>query len=278
MVETHGGVEIEEISSIPEGHAIIDTGCTTSVVGEETAAAYTEFFKRSGFPAPQPVELLLIHMMMMMLKLKPHQTKVMSMHVFVVVNMNMKKPINTMPLILKPCMEEDNNWVDAVSNDTIPQESQDHLLNSIRALRRVGSRLVVSRVQEDPKGVKRDLQAWLGDQAFKLDAPVGLIEAFTGKANLSKQYEKKTGLHAIRLGLEYGQDFARLQDRRNLLLLIAFCRPHHVWVSFPCKHWGPWSRFNMARSLEQKQEILSQRAKARRYLHNICEDCVERTH
>ena len=173
---------------------------------------------------------------------------------------------------------EDNNWVDAVSNDTIPQESQDHLLNSIRALRRVGSRLVVSRVQEDPKGVKRDLQAWLGDQAFKLDAPVGLIEAFTGKANLSKQYEKKTGLHAIRLGLEYGQDFARLQDRRNLLLLRAFCRPHHVWVSFPCKHWGPWSRFNMARSLEQKQEILSQRAKARRYLHNICEDCVERTH
>ena len=106
MVETHGGVEIEEISSIPEGHAIIDTGCTTSVVGEETAAAYTEFFKQSGFPAPQPVELLLIHMMMMMLKLKPHQTKVMSMHVFVVVNMNMKKPINTMPLILKPCMEK----------------------------------------------------------------------------------------------------------------------------------------------------------------------------
>lgn len=59
MVESNGGVEIEEIyvTSIPEGHAIIDTGCTTSVVGEETAESYTEFFQRSGFPAPQPVEL-----------------------------------------------------------------------------------------------------------------------------------------------------------------------------------------------------------------------------
>ena len=39
MVESNGGAEIEEIyvTSIPEGHAIIDTGCTTSVVGEETA-------------------------------------------------------------------------------------------------------------------------------------------------------------------------------------------------------------------------------------------------
>ena len=166
---------------------------------------------------------------------------------------------------------EDHNWVDAVSKDIISQDSQDHLLKSIRALRRVGSRLVVSRIQEDPKGVKRDLQAWLGDQAFKLDASVGLVEVFTGKANLSKQYEAKTGLHAIRLGLEYGQDFKRLQDRKNLLLLIAFCRPHHIWVSFPCQHWGPWSRFNMARSPEQKQEILSQRATARRYLHNISE-------
>ena len=52
MVESHGGAEIEEtyVTSIPEGHAIIDTGCTTS-------ESYSEFFQRSGFPAPQPVEL-----------------------------------------------------------------------------------------------------------------------------------------------------------------------------------------------------------------------------
>eukprot|EP00435_Cladocopium_sp_Y103_P013473 s905_g3.t1 len=453
MVESNGGAEIEEIygTSIPEGHAIIDTGCTTSVVGEETAETYSEFFKRSGFPAPQPVELPPVelkgfngrkeitskglqwtvklgslygnvttyvvpgatpfllsrrvlegmeasidmgkmtisshkhglqnepvkqasngHMLLPLCQIfevdenadqennepnnsengplhadmpadvptqfaqdrsrvklvtpgdrkrafqhivkntkkgkvdvslmrdklvtvfgkrgnditygetayKPKKERVPSdagqqpYYVSVAtlsqdgqldvtpwklrVQNSERKPVQPMPVAvfvhipldahdddadvetptsqdpehvcvccnqLEPdepdkhhaldaeaLYGEDHNWVDAISKETIPQDSQDHLLKGIRALRRVGSRLVVSRIQSDPKGVKRDLQAWLGDQAFKLDASVGLIEVFTGKANLSKQYEKKTGLHAIRLGLQYGQDFTRLQD------------------------------------------------------------------
>ena len=167
--------------------------------------------------------------------------------------------------------DEDNNWVDVGHQEPVPMHSQEKLRDGIRSLRKLSSRLVVSRISEDPSAVRAELQHWLGSQADKLDKPVGLVEVFTGKAPLSAKYEAVTGLGAIRIGLDYGQDLTKLQDRRNLLLLIAYCRPQHVWFSFPCRHWGPWSRFNMARSETARQEIMAQRAIARRYLKNVSE-------
>ena len=43
--------------SVPPGLAVIDTGCTTSVIGEQTAQRYIEFFKARGIPEPTAVSL-----------------------------------------------------------------------------------------------------------------------------------------------------------------------------------------------------------------------------
>jgi len=46
------------LASIPAGFAILDTGATTSVVGEDTAAQrYVEHFTAQGFPPPKSIEL-----------------------------------------------------------------------------------------------------------------------------------------------------------------------------------------------------------------------------
>ena len=131
--------------------------------------------------------------------------------------------------------------------------------------------MTLSRLATQPDKVKAELKQWLGDQAHVLDKKVGLIEVFTGQAKLSQVFEKQTGLASIRLGLQFGQDFTRLHDRRCLLLLIAFCRPRHVWFSFPCKLWGPWTRLNLIKSHATYEKIVSERAIARRYLHNVSE-------
>ena len=134
-----------------------------------------------------------------------------------------------------------------------------NLKKSIGSLRKASLRLVLSRLATNPKHVRAELKQWLGDQASKLDCKVGLIEVFTGRARLSEEYEKQTGKASIRLGLQYGQDFTKLHDRRCLLLLIALCRPEHVWFSFPCKPWGPWTRLNMSKSDKTFKKIMSDR-------------------
>ena len=128
---------------------------------------------------------------------------------------------------------EEIDWVDLEGQHPLPEHIQDQLKKSIKSLRKASSRLILSRIATDPAGVKAELQAWLKEQAPKLDQRVGLIEVFTGQANLSKTFEDRTNCTSIRLGLDHGQDFTRLHDRRCLLLLIAFVRPSHVWFSFP---------------------------------------------
>ena len=44
-------------ASIPSGMGVIDTGCTTSVVGEQTADRYAEHFQQCGMPRPELVSL-----------------------------------------------------------------------------------------------------------------------------------------------------------------------------------------------------------------------------
>lgn len=45
------------LASIPQGYAIIDTGCTTSVIGSETAEQLSEYMSAMGFPSPTPVTM-----------------------------------------------------------------------------------------------------------------------------------------------------------------------------------------------------------------------------
>ena len=42
--------------TVPAGQAVLDTGCTTSVVGEETAQRYAEYFRQRGLPEPCAVD------------------------------------------------------------------------------------------------------------------------------------------------------------------------------------------------------------------------------
>lgn len=45
------------LASIPQGYAIIDTGCTTSVIGQDAASGMIKFFEENGFPRPQEVTM-----------------------------------------------------------------------------------------------------------------------------------------------------------------------------------------------------------------------------
>ena len=45
------------LASIPEGHAILDTGCTSSVVGERTADRLAKFLASRGVQGPESLNL-----------------------------------------------------------------------------------------------------------------------------------------------------------------------------------------------------------------------------
>ena len=83
---------------------------------------------------------------------------------------------------------EDTDWADLDKKEPLPRKTQKMLRKSIQSLRKASSRMTLSRLASDPSGVRADLQSWLGDQAHKLDQEVGLIEVFTGQANLSKTF------------------------------------------------------------------------------------------
>eukprot|EP00434_Breviolum_minutum_P007464 symbB.v1.2.006586.t1/scaffold387.1/size215482/9 len=52
------GSEMEVLlASIPSGYAIIDTGCTTSVIGADTAKRYEKYFVEQGYPPPEAMQL-----------------------------------------------------------------------------------------------------------------------------------------------------------------------------------------------------------------------------
>lgn len=116
-----------------------------------------------------------------------------------------------------------------------------------------------------------EVATWLGPQAYKLNKRVGLIEVFTGKAPLSRHFERRSQTESIRIGLEYGQDLNKLKDRRNLLLLIGLTQPQHVWYSFPCGPWSAWSRLNQSKSPQQFADIEDKRNQARKHLQVVSE-------
>ena len=165
---------------------------------------------------------------------------------------------------------EEVDWTEP-NVSQLPQENADLIRKNIQSLRKTSSQLVLSRILSEPDAVERDLRAWLGSQAHKLDEHVELLEVFTDVAPLSKMVEQVSKGNAIRIGTSHGQDLSRLKDRQLLLCLIARTRPKHVWYSWPCGDWGPWSRFNMAGSDHLRTEIMQRRSHQKRYLHAVAE-------
>ena len=94
---------------------------------------------------------------------------------------------------------------------------------------------------------------------------------FTGKAPLSRHYERRSQLESIRIGLEYGQDLNKLKDRLNLVLLIGLTQPQHVWSSFPCGPWSAWSQLNQSKSDQLFEDIEEKRKQAREHLQVVSE-------
>eukprot|EP00438_Fugacium_kawagutii_P012099 Skav209448 [mRNA] locus=scaffold2199:144696:152896:- [translate_table: standard] len=165
----------------------------------------------------------------------------------------------------RPPKEQMNDDIEALYEDVIWEEPRlkqlnksqtDHLKHAIASLRKTSSQMVLSRLLSEPDAVEHELEQWLGDQAGKLRQSVVMIEVFTDVAPLSEKMEQLNDNRAvIRIGQNLGQDLSRLRDRQLLLCLIARTRPTHVWYSWPCGDWGPWSRFNMARSSTLKEDI-----------------------
>ena len=167
-------------------------------------------------------------------------------------------------------LHEELDWSHP-QNGKIPPEKIEAIKKGFQSLRKTSSQMLLSRVLSEPDAVERDLRAWLGPQASKLQQPVPMIEVFTDVAPLASQMEVQSQQNVIRIGLNHGQNLDRLRDRQLLLCLIAWTRPRHMWYSWPCGDWGPWSRFNMSRSHELKDEIMSRRQKHRRYLRAVSE-------
>ena len=165
---------------------------------------------------------------------------------------------------------EDVDWSN-LPNKTIDPEDLEKLKNNIQKLRHTYAQFLMTRLLGDPKVILEELSDWLGPQAHKLHETVSLIEVFTGKAPLSDRTEHQCQTSCIRIGLDHGQDLNKHDDRRKLLLLIAYCKPADVWISFPCGCWGPWSRMNMHRSAELCQDVLDARRQARRHLSVVPE-------
>ena len=164
---------------------------------------------------------------------------------------------------------EDIDWTDLETKE-LSKESIDNIKNSIQSLRRISSRMTLSRILSERDKVISEVATWLGPQAYKLNKRVGLIEVFTGKA-LSRHFERRSQTESIRIGLEYGQDLNKLKDRRNLLLLIGLTQPQHVWYSFPCGPWSAWSRLNQSKSPQQFADIEDKRNQARKHLQVVSE-------
>jgi len=165
---------------------------------------------------------------------------------------------------------EEVDWVEPDTNKINP-ESANLIRSCIQSLKKTSVQMLLSRVLSEPDVVERDLKQWLGPQAHKLSKRVDLIEVFTDVAPLSKTVELLSKHEAIRIGQAHGHDLNRLRDRQLLLCLIAWTRPKHVWYSWPCSDWGPWSRFNMARSDQMRSEIMSRRSQNLRHLHVVAE-------
>ncbi|CAL1138729.1 unnamed protein product [Cladocopium goreaui] len=295
MVEVNTTVLSEEIllTSIPMGFAIVDTGCTTSVIGQECAERMIEFLKQHQLPLPEektlpPVELKGFsgEATTTTKGLLPQDWSPEEVHLEEVEsdvcqpNHEPNQPPTATAARIEPAViDDEDSCSDQNPSNSEPGADRRGVQQTNLALfayRESPAETAVPIPNEDhpciePDTVERDLRAWLGPQAHKLKQPVHMIEVFTDVAPLASQLELESGQTVIRIGIHHGQNLDRLKDRQLLLCLIALTRPRHIWYSWPCGDWGPWSRFNMSKSPKLKDEIMSRRQHHRRYLRTVAE-------
>ena len=138
---------------------------------------------------------------------------------------------------------EEADWVSLEVNP-LSSKTKSRIGHQVEAVRRTPFQLQLSALQSRPEDACTELKGWLKTQASVLDSPPGkvaLIEVFAGSANLSRHCERIRQGPCIRIGLGWGQDLLRANDRRLLLLLIALVKPKDVWFSWPCRCWSGWS-------------------------------------
>ena len=72
--------------------------------------------------------------------------------------------------------DEEVSWVDLEQQQPMSESVNAKLRKHLNSLRNTTLRLTLSRLATNPKEVKAELAAWLGDQAKCLDSKVGLID------------------------------------------------------------------------------------------------------
>lgn len=168
-------------------------------------------------------------------------------------------------------MHEEVDWESLGDQHQMDTVTMERLRQNIKSVRKLNTQVVLSRLRTEYEVVMDELREWLGPQSRALDSPVHMIEVFTHHAPLAKKVTKDCNVSSIIIGLAHGQDLNRLRDRRMLLYLIAVTKPSHVWFSFPCGCWGPWSRFNLAKGGASEATVVKQRMEARRHLRAVSE-------
>ena len=87
---------------------------------------------------------------------------------------------------------------------------------------------------------------------------IGLLEVMChNQSELTNQAEK-IGLKAIRFSLDTG-DLSTATGRQNLFHKLCVHRPRDIWYSPECKYWCQWSHFNMQKTLELFEKIMTDR-------------------
>ena len=106
---------------------------------------------------------------------------------------------------------EDVDWV-SLEWKKVPSRSSRVIARHVQSVRRAPFLLTLAALKEEPQETQRELEGWLGSQAWTLKAPVTLIEVFCGEAPLSAACQRQ-GSAVIRVGLQWGHDLSRARDR-----------------------------------------------------------------
>ena len=139
-------------------------------------------------------------------------------------------------------------------------------------MRKTSSRMVLSRMATQPNQVKSELRKWLGSQAHELDKKVGHVGGFTGQAPLSDMFEKTTGSQAIRLGLDYGQDFTPICMIAVACVCGSLGAVQIMSGSVSLASTGATGHISTCpKKKVLGKMVVEQQNIARRYLHNVSE-------
>ena len=106
----------------------------------------------------------------------------------------------------------------------------------------------------------------LSGQYYRKMRRVDVMEVWGGHAEISYQAALQGWSATSPYDLEYGIDLHKPEERAELLEDIARLRPRLVCCEFPCRLWGPMSRFNYSGSQERRRLLRQLRKKEEVFL------------